>query len=49
MPIDECFKVYRSTLSSNIIVGDLNLPKIEWFNLSGVDDQVHKPLSLIHI
>jgi len=43
MPIDECFKVYRSTLSSNIIVGDLNLPKIEWFNLSGVDDQVHKP------
>ena len=39
----KCLKVYCSTVSSNIIVGDLDLPEIDWFYLSCVDDQVHKP------
>jgi len=41
--LTECLKVYCSTVSSDIIAGDLNLPKIDWFYLFCVDDQVHKP------
>jgi len=39
----ECLKRYHHTCYTNIITGDLNLPKIDWFKLTCNGDLLHKP------
>jgi len=41
----ECIKHYSTGSYVNIIVGDLglNLPRVNWENLSCPDDKIHKP------
>ena len=38
-------RIFRQRTGSyvNITVGDLNLPKVNWENLSCPDDKIHKP------
>jgi len=40
----ECLKRYHYTCYTSIIIGDLNLPKIDWFKLSCIGDLLHKPI-----
>ena len=37
----KCMTRFESTKHSNVILGDLNLPKINWQNLSGPSDIIH--------
>jgi len=41
--IIDCLSTYESTNHCNIIVGDLNLPKINWATMSCPNDNIHKP------
>ena len=39
----ECINHYSTGSYVNIIVGDLNLPKIDWKNLTCAENKIHKP------
>jgi len=41
--IIDCLSAYKSTNHSNVIVGDLNLPKINWATMSCPNDNIHEP------
>jgi len=40
----ECFKQYTEGTQINVIVGDLNCPKIDWNTVSSPCDRISKPL-----
>jgi hypothetical protein len=43
MMLTECIEHYTANDRVNIIVGDLNFPKIDWANSSSPNDKINKP------
>ena len=39
----ECLNTYQIKSFINIITGDLNLPKIDWYQLFSPSDKLHQP------